>query len=61
MASIDESSTENDSDEGSISTNALKEILDGSQIHIELNARYARLKILDRIKKRNVFWNRAEP
>ena len=41
LASIDESSTEDDYGDGSISTNALEEIRDGSQIHPELNARYA--------------------
>ena len=43
-ASIDESFTYNDSDDGSISTNALGEIRDESQIHPKLKARDARLE-----------------
>ena len=39
-ASIDESYIYNDSDGGSISTDALKDIWYGSQIHPELNAIY---------------------
>ena len=49
-ASIDESSTDNDSDDRSISTNDLGGIHDGSQIHTELNTRDARLKIRHHIK-----------
>ena len=48
-ASIDESSTEYDSDDGSISTIDLKDIRDRSQVHPELNARDARLRMIDRI------------
>ena len=50
--SIDESYTNDDSDDGSISTNYLKDISDGIQIHPKINARYSRLKICDRIKKK---------
>ena len=51
MASIADSSTENDSDDGYISTEALEDIPDGSQIHLELNTRDARFKIHDRIRQ----------
>ena len=50
-ASIDELSTCNDSSEGSISTHALEDIQDGSQIHPDMNARYARLKTRDNIRQ----------
>ena len=49
-ASIDKSSTYYDSDVRSTITNTLEDILEGSKMHPELNARYARLKIRDRIK-----------
>ena len=42
--------SDNDSNDGSISTDVLKEIQDRSKIHLEINARYARLKICDHIK-----------
>ena len=42
LASIDESYTDNDSYDRYISTNALGDIRDGSQIHPEISARYAR-------------------
>ena len=51
LASIDYSSTDNDYDDGSISTNYLEDIRGGSQIHPELNTRYSRLKIRDCIKQ----------
>ena len=51
MASIDEFYTDYDSDDRSISTNALKDIRVGSQIHQELNIRYAIFKIRARIRK----------
>ena len=51
MSSIDESSADNDSYDGSISTNALEDIRDGIQLHPDINARDARLKICDHIKK----------
>ena len=37
LSSIDYLYTENDSDDGSISTNALEEIRDGNKIHPEIN------------------------
>ena len=51
LASIDESSTGDDYDDGSIITNNLKYIQDRSKTHPELNARDDRLKIRDHIKK----------
>ena len=51
MASIDESYADDNSDEGSISTNALEDIQDGSHVHPDINTRDARLKISDRIKQ----------
>ena len=39
--------------------NALKDICGGSQIHPELNARYARLKIRDHIKQAKNKWKGA--
>ena len=51
MDSIDESSTEYESDYGYISTKLIEDIRDGIQMHPELNAIYARLKIRDRIKQ----------
>ena len=50
-ASIDLLSTDNDSDDVSISTNTLKEIRVGSQIHTELNTIDARFKICGRIRE----------
>ena len=55
---IDESSTENDSDEVYISINMLEDIWDGSQIHQEINSRYDRLIIHERIKKTQNEWTR---
>ena len=54
MDSIDGLSTNNDSDDESISMNALEEIWYGSQIHPEINARYARFKIRDRIRQTRI-------
>ena len=51
MDSIDELTTNNESDDGYISTNYIEGILNGSQIQPEINARYARFKICDRILK----------
>ena len=51
MASIDESSIDNDYDEGSIITNAIEKIRGKSQIHPELNARDSIFEIRDRIKQ----------
>ena len=60
MASIDESYSDDDSDDGSISTNNLEDIRDGSQIHQELNSRDDILKICDRIKQTNCECKGAE-
>ena len=60
MDSIDESSTDDNSDEGYISTNVLKEIWGGSQIYLELNARNDRLNIRDRIRQTKLEWKGAE-
>ena len=51
MSSIVESYTENESDDGSISTNSIEDIWDGSKIYPEINARDSRLKIGHRIRK----------
>ena len=51
MASIDELSTDDDSDDVSIATNSLKQIRDGSQIYPEISARDDRFKICDRIRQ----------
>ena len=51
MASIDELYTDNDSDDGSISTKYIKKILCRSQIHPELNARDTIFKIHNRIRQ----------
>ena len=60
MASIDESYIDDDSDDVSIISNALEEILGGSQIHPELNAIDDRLKIHDCIKQTKNQWKGAE-
>ena len=49
-ASIDESSIEYDSDDGSISTNAIEDIQDGKYTHTDTNERDYILKISDRIR-----------
>ena len=51
MSSTNESSTEYESDDGSISTNNPEEIRDVSKIHPEINARDAKSKIRERIKQ----------
>ena len=60
MASIDESYTYDDSDGGSISTNALEYICDGRQIHPYINARDAIFKISDYIKQTQNEWKGEE-
>ena len=60
MASIDESSTDIDSDDKSISTNALDDIQYGSQIHPDINTRYSILKIRDSIKQMKNEWKGVE-
>ena len=49
-ASIDESYTYDESNDVSISTNAIEDILYGKYVHTDINARYAILKIRDRIR-----------
>ena len=49
LASIDESSTDNDSKDGSISTNNNEDIRDGNYVHPDINRRDARLHIRDHI------------
>ena len=56
LYSIEELSTEDDSNDGSISTNALEEIWGGSQINPGINARDARLKIRYCIKQMQSEW-----
>ena len=60
MDSIDESYKDYDSDDGSISTNAIKDIQDGSKIHPEINAIDDILKIYDRIKQTKSEWKGEE-
>ena len=60
MASIYESSTENNSDDGSISMNALEEIRYGRYVKPNINSRDTRLKIRDRIKQAQSEWKEAE-
>ena len=60
MDSIDESSTENDSGYGSISTNVLGDIWDGSQIYPKVNSRDSRLKTNYRIRQTKDEWKCAE-
>ena len=49
--SIDESSTDDDSDDKSISTNDLEYIQDGNYVHPDIDAICSRLKIYDCIKQ----------
>ena len=60
MASIDESSTDNESDDRSISTNALEDICYESQINPDITTIDARLKICDGIKETQIEWKVAE-
>ena len=60
LASINDSSTNNDSDDGYISTNTLEEIWDGNYIHPDINKRYPRLKIRDHIRKAQGEWKGME-
>ena len=50
-ASIDELSTDDDSYDGSINKNSRKSIQDVNYVHLDINARDARLKIRDRIRQ----------
>ena len=49
--SIDESSTDDDSYDVSMSTNALEDIQDGKYVYPYINARYSRFKIHDCIRQ----------
>ena len=52
--------TDDDSDDGSVSTNALKYIWDGIQIHPKIKAIDTRSKICDYIKRMQSKWKNAE-
>ena len=58
MVSIYESSADDNSDDGSISTNNIKDIRHGNHIHPDINPRYARLKICDRFNQAQSEWKR---
>ena len=60
MASIEESSTDDDSYDGYIRTDALEDIRYGNSVHTYINARYSRLKIHDQIRKTKSECNGAE-
>ena len=53
-ASIDELSTDDDSYDGSINKNSRKSIQDVNYVHLDINARDARLKIRDRIRQEKI-------
>ena len=56
LASIDESSTDDDIDDVYITTNTLEEIQYGNHVHQDINTRDARLKVCDRIKQAQSDW-----
>ena len=58
--SIDDSSTEDDSDDGSISTKAIKYMWNGKHIHTDINTRYVRLKIRYHIIQKTSEWKISE-
>ena len=60
LASIYEWSTEDDSDDVSISINSIKDIWDGNYVHPDINACNSGLKILDCIIQAQIEQNRAE-
>ena len=60
LASINEASVDENSDEESISTDNLEDIWDGRYVHLNINARYARLKILDHIRQTQNEWKVSE-
>ena len=51
LDSIDESSTDDDSDGRHISTNAIEDICGGKYVHPDINARYSILEGHDHIMK----------
>ena len=57
---IDKLSTDDESDGRYIITNDLKDIWDRSQIHADINARDAKSKIRERIKKTKNEWKGTE-
>ena len=50
-ASVDDSSTDDDYDDVSLSKNAIEDIWDEKRAHLDINARYYRLKIRDNIRQ----------
>ena len=56
MASIDESSTDDDSNNVSVCTDAVENIQYGKHVHPDINARYSRLKTRDRIMQLKNEW-----
>ena len=59
-ASIYESSADDNSDGESIITDALEDIWGGSYVHLNINARYAILKIRHCIRQAQSEWRRVE-
>ena len=60
MTSIDESSTDDDSGDGSRIINSLKDIRDGNYVHPEVNARDYRLNIRHHIYQELSEWKVSE-
>ena len=60
LASIDESSADNNSDEEYKSTDDIKKIWYGTYVNTNNNARDARLKICEHIRQAQSEWKRAE-
>ena len=60
LASIDESSADDNSDDKSISTDGIEDIWYGRQVNEKINARYARLKIRDHIRLSQNEWKGEE-
>ena len=56
LASTDESSTDDESDDGSISMNTIEDIQDGKYVHPDINARYAIFKVRDCIRQAQSIW-----
>ena len=56
LASINESSTDNDSDNVSLITNTCENICYGNYVHPDINARDARLKVRERIRQAQSEW-----
>ena len=60
MASIDESSTDDDSDDEYLCTNDIEDIRDGKYVFPDFNTRYSRLKISDHIRQEKSEWRGEE-